>query len=102
MRNRYIKVTHIFERKTREIVRLFSLDIEAKKTAERPTINKFYRAIRLRIAEICEVESPLTNGEIELDKSYFGARRFRGVRGRGAKGKMPVFGMLKRGDKVHT
>ena len=42
------------------------------------------------------------NGEIELDESYFGARRVRGIRGRGAKGKIPVFGMLKRGDKVYT
>ena len=107
MKNNYIKVTHISERKTREIIRLFSLDIEAKKTAEitgvsRPTINRFYNTFRERIAEICEVESPFENGEIELDESYFGARRVRGIRGRGARGKTPVFGMLKRGDKVYT
>ena len=63
MRNKYIKVTHISERKTREIIRLFSLDIEAKKTAEltgvsRQTINKFYGSFRERIAELCEAESP--------------------------------------------
>ena len=63
MRNKYIKVTHISERKTREIIRLFSLDIEAKKTAEltgisRPTINRFYSAFRGRMAELCEAESP--------------------------------------------
>jgi transposase len=107
MKNKYIKVTHISERKTREIIRLFSLDIEAKKTAEltgisRPTINRFYNAFRERIAALCESESPFSNGEIELDESYFGARRVRGVRGRGAKGKIPVFGMLKRGDRVYT
>ena len=39
-------------------------------------------------------------GEVELDESYFGARRVRGKRGRGAAGKTPVFGILKRGDKV--
>ena len=71
MKNKYIKVTHISERKIREIIRFFSLDIEAKKTAEltgisRPTMNKFYRIFRERIAELCEVESPFTNGEIEL------------------------------------
>jgi len=49
-----------------------------------------------------ESESPFENGEIELDKSYFGARRVRGIKGRGARGKIPVFGMLKRGDKVYT
>ncbi len=107
MKNRYIKVTHISERKTRDIIHLFSLDIEAKKTAEltgvsRQTINKFYNAFRERIAEICEAEAPFENGEIELDESYFGPHRVRGKRGRGAAGKIPVFGMLKRGDRVYT
>ncbi|MBS9768491.1 MAG: IS1595 family transposase [Flavobacteriaceae bacterium] len=88
-------------------MRLFSLDIEVEKTAfltgiSRPTINRFYKTFRERIAELCEAESPFSNGEIELDESYFGARRVRGLRGRGAKGKIPVFGMLKRGDKVYT
>jgi transposase len=107
MKNKYIKVTHISERKTREIIRLFCLDIEAKKTAEltgisRPTINRFYCSFRERIAELCEAENPFENGEVELDESYFGARRVRGMRGRGAKGKIPVFGMLKRGEQVYT
>lgn len=107
MKNKYIKHTHISERKTREIIRFFSHDIEAKKTAEltglsRGAVNRFYDKLRVRIAELCEAESPFTNGEVELDESYFGARRVRGIRGRGAKGKIPVFGMLKRGDKVYT
>lgn len=42
------------------------------------------------------------NGEVEVDESYFGARRVRGKRGRGAKGKIPVVGLLKRGGKVYT
>ena len=33
---------------------------------------------------------------------YFGARRVRGKRGRGARGKTIVFGLLKRGDQVYT
>ena len=107
MKNRYIFGTHISERKTREIIKYFSFDIEAKKVAKltgisRQTINKFYFMFHERIAEICESESPFENGEIELDESYFGARRVRGIRGRGARGKIPVFGMLKRGDKVYT
>ena len=107
MKNKYIFGTHISERKTRAIIRYFSFDIEAKKAAQltgisRQTINKFYCMFRERIAEICESESPFTNGEIELDESYFGARRVRGIRGRGARGKIPVFGMLKRGEKVYT
>ena len=38
--------------------------------------------------------------EYELDELYFGARRVRRKRGRGAAGKTPVFGLLKRGEKV--
>ena len=41
-------------------------------------------------------------GEIGIDESYFGARRVKGKRGRGARGKTLVFGMLKRGDNVYT
>ena len=75
--------------------------MEAAKIAEfmginRVTVNRIWE----RIAEICESESPLKNGEVELDESYFGARRVRGIRGRGAKGKIHVFGVLKRGDNV--
>lgn len=40
-------------------------------------------------------------GEVEADESYFGGRR-KGKRGRGAGGKVPVFGLLKRNGKVFT
>jgi transposase len=36
-----------------------------------------------------------------VDESYFGGTR-KGKRGRGAGGKTPVFGLLKRGGKVYT
>ena len=39
---------------------------------------------------------------VEVDESYFGARRVRGKRGRGAYGKTIVFGVLKREGKVYT
>ena len=39
------------------------------------------------------------DGEIEPDESYFGGHR-KGKRGRGAKGKVAVFGLLRRGGKV--
>ena len=49
-----------------------------------------------------EVESEaMFGGEIEVDESYFGGRR-KGRRGHGAGGKIPVFGLLKRGGKVYT
>ena len=47
-------------------------------------------------------ESNLLVGQTEVDESYFGARRVRGKRGRGARGKTIVFGLLKRSDKVYT
>ena len=37
------------------------------------------------------------DGEIEVDESYFGGHR-KGKRGRGAAGKVAVFGLLKRND----
>ena len=40
-------------------------------------------------------------GEIEVDESYFGGVR-KGKRGRGAAGKVPVFGLLKRGGRVYA
>jgi len=42
------------------------------------------------------------SGEVEIDESYFGTKRIRGKRGRGAYGKIPVFGILKRNGEVHT
>lgn len=37
-----------------------------------------------------------------MDESYFGARRVRGKRGRGASGKTIVFGIFKRNGYVYT
>ena len=104
MKNKYIIRSRISEKKFREIVRLFCLDIEAKQTAEitgisRPSVNKLFDKIREQMSRDCELHSPFGKGEIELDESYFGARRVRGIRGLGAKGKIPVFGMLKGNEK---
>jgi len=41
------------------------------------------------------------DGAVELDESYFGGAR-KGKRGRGAAGKVAVFGILKRHDRVYT
>ncbi|MGZ9133304.1 MAG: IS1595 family transposase [Nitrospira sp.] len=56
---------------------------------------------RLRPLIASKQESYLLAGEIEADESYFGGVR-KGQRGRGAAGKVPVFGLLKRGGKVYT
>ena len=106
MITKYFFRAKISDSKFRTVLRLFYLDIEAKKVAEftglnRGCINNIYNKLIERIATLCETESPFER-EIELDESYFGARRVRGIRGRGAKGKISVFGMLKRGDRVYT
>ena len=53
-------------------------------------MNRIVQQIRLLIAKECEKISKMS-GEIEVDESYFGARRVRGKRGRGAGKKTPVF-----------
>ena len=65
------------------------------------SVNAIFLRIRVRMAEACERDSPF-QGEVEADEAYFGPRRVRGVRGRGAGGKTIVFGLLKRGDQVYT
>ena len=60
--------------------------------------------LRLREIIVLELEAEseaMFGGEIEVDESYFGGKR-KGKRGRGAGGKIPVFGLLKRGESVYT
>ena len=57
--------------------------------------------IRKRIAEHCEEQLKLS-GVVEVDESYFGPRRVRGKRGRGAGHKTIVFGIFKRNGHVYT
>jgi transposase len=88
-------------------LKYFSFDLDASKTAKisglnRNTINKIFHGIRQRIFLALQIASEKFSGEIELDESYFGARRVRGKRGRGAAGKTPVFGVLKRGNDVYV
>ena len=107
MKNRYIKRSHISEYKFRQIIKLFVADLEAKQIASLcnvniNTINRLLNLLRRRIAVICEEESIFESGEIEIDESYFGARRIRGKAGRGAGGKTIVFGLKKRNGRVYT
>ena len=105
-KNKYSYRSKISEAKIRQIVRLFAVDLDASQIAavsglNRNTVNRYLSAFRERIARYCEAESPV-RGEIEVDESYFGARRVRGLRGRGARGKTIVFGLFKRNGRVYT
>jgi len=106
MASKYQKRSRISDKKYRQIIRLFCQDLTATQIAElvglnRNTINHTLDYVRQAIADYCESASPLS-GEVELDESYFGPRRVRGRRGRGAGKKTIVFGLLKRQGKVYT
>lgn len=66
----------------------------------RKTAAYYFHRLREIICYRLELEADhVVGGEIEVDESYFGGRR-KGKRGRGAGGKVPVFGLLKRGGRV--
>ncbi len=68
----------------------------------RKTAAYYFHRLRIIISQHLEAEAgEFLSGEIEVDESYFGGR-CKGKRGRGAGGKIPVFGSLKRGGKVYT
>lgn len=60
----------------------------------------YFHRLRQLICQATEDSTPFS-GEIEVDESYFGGRR-KGLRGRATAGKVPVFGLLKRGGKVYA
>src|SRR5882672_11955358 len=104
--NKYFRYSKISEARFRRLVRCFVLDLTATQTAAMTGIsvrstNAIFLRMRRRMAEACERSSPFL-GELEADESYFGPRRVRGKRGRGARGKTIVFGLLKRGNQVYT
>ena len=91
--------------KIKRIILCFSEDITASSASKilrinRNTINAYYNEIQEKILQYSLREQEKKLGDFELDESYFGARRVRGKRGRGAAGKTPVLGLLKRKGKV--
>ena len=104
--NRYYKCSKISEVKFRYVLRLFFVDLTASDTARLTglsvrAVNALYLRLRRRLHTGCSVPADL-DGAVELDESYFGPRRVRGKRGRGAGGKTIVFGLFKHGGQVYT
>ncbi|MET0155982.1 MAG: IS1595 family transposase [Rickettsiales bacterium] len=98
---------HLNEYGIKKILRYFCSDICASKTAElcgvnRNTVNRYFNLFRESICFGALSEKVKISGEFECDESYFGAKRVRGKRGRGAAGKTPVFGLLKRDGKIYV
>lgn len=101
-----LKRCRLRDRAQRKLLEFFVAEVTARTAADLMGIQVntaalFYRKVRMIIAEKLEAESAAFSGEIELDESYFGGIR-KGKRGRGAAGKVPVFGILKRGGRVYT
>jgi transposase len=84
----------------------FYLEVSARKAAKEleldyETVQSRFMQFRRKIEEYCNQDAKKSKGKFELDESYFGGKR-KGQRGRGAKNKAIVFGILERKGKVHT
>ena len=64
-------------------------------------VTRVYQRLREAIYHVSELEGKKLSGEVEMDESYFGGKR-KGTRGRGARGKNIVFGLLERDGMVYT
>ena len=103
---RWINKLNISFKKWLWIIKLFELEVSAKKIAQQvqlsyPTVLKAVTLIRIAIVANARDAQDLLNGEIELDETYFGGKR-KGKRGRGAYNKVPVFGILERDGIVRV
>ncbi len=89
-----------------EIMHYFCLELSARKASidlkiDYKSVGRRYMFFRSKITEFLDKEFEKMNGELELDKSYFGGKR-KGKRGRGALNKAIVFGILERKGKIYT
>jgi len=97
--------SRLSKNKQERLIEHFVAGATARCAAELIGINRktaayYFHRLREIIYQATEDETPFS-GEIEVDESYFGGKR-KGKRGRGAAGKVPVFGLLKRGGKVYA
>ena len=100
-----MRKSRLSQYKQNRLIELFVAGTTARTAASLVSVNKstasyYFHRLRQLICEGAE-DAGLLAGEIEVDESYFGGRR-KGKRGRGASGKVPVFGLLKRNGKVYA
>lgn len=101
----YTRKSRLSAQKRARLIEHFVAGTTARAAAQiigvhRNTAAAFFTRLRKVIADEMEKTSSFA-GEVEVDESYFGGAR-KGKRGRGAAGKVPVFGLLKRGGRVFT
>ncbi len=85
-------------------VKLFILEAAAHKAHKElnlayNTTYKIYTKLRQCIYKFVSKDDQLLSGEVEMDESYFGGKR-KGSREKGAKNKIPVFGILEKNGKI--
>ena len=100
------KYSKLTRKKYQQLFDCFVLGLPALQVAKytgihRNTVNRFFKKVRIRIAESISKKSGLLKGEIELDESYFGGKK-KGPRGRSSQNKQIVFGILERKGQVRT
>ena len=100
----YVRRSRLSPHRQTELIKLFVAGTTARAAAELVGVQpnsaaRFFQRLRQLIAS--KLPSYDLSGEVEADESYFGGVR-KGKRGRGAAGKVAVFGLLKRGGKVYT
>ena len=104
-----MKITHckLARKHQLRLLEFFVLEVTARSAADLLDIQPnsailFYRKLREVIAYHLDKEAhEVFEGAVERDERYSGGVR-KGKRGRGAGGKVAVFGILKRGGKVYT
>ena len=100
----YERKSRLTSRQQNRLMELFVVGSTARAASELVGVQPNTAAryfLRLRKLIASKLPSYELSGEVEADESYFGGVR-KGKRGRGAAGKVAVFGLLKRGGKVYT
>ena len=100
-----MRKSRLSQHKQNKLIELFVVGVTARTASELVNVNKntaayYFHRLRLLIYQTSP-HLEMFEDEIEADESYFGGTR-KGKRGRGAVGKVAVFGLLKRNGKVYT
>ena len=101
---RWISELNITARDWLWLIKLFELEVSALRASRQtglsyPTVLRAFTVMRKSITAHTDDGDVILDGEIEVDEAYFGGRR-KGKRGRGARDKIPVFGILERNGLV--
>lgn len=102
-----MRKSRLSEYKQHKLIEHFVAGTTAKCASKLVNVNKnmailyFQRRREIIAHQMAQESLDVFEGEIEVDESYFGGTQ-KGKRGRGAAGKVPVFGLLKRGGKVYA